>query len=94
MLVRSIVEIFNGILRECVLAEQPRLRWLEFVEELVDPPPKGEYIPPEMLEKVNNLPSILGKGSKLKPQYALDGTHIHPCYIPLLQSAIDASFDV
>jgi hypothetical protein len=27
-------------------------------------------------------------GSKFKPEYELDGTHVHPCYLSLIEDAL------
>ena len=34
---------------------------------------------------------LLGSDGRLRPQFSLDGTHLHPAYIPLLQDSLNAA---
>lgn len=43
------------------------------------------------LEFADELLDTIGDSSHLKPKYEFDGTHVHPCYISLLEKAMNDS---
>ena len=43
------------------------------------------------IEWLDFWPQLLteeGESAKMKPEYVLDGIHLHPCYLPLVESAL------
>ena len=72
---RPIVRAYNAALRAKVTANSV-LTWLDVSDELCLPAAED---------------SDGGSGGGLRPEYKLDGTHLAPSYLPLLQAAIDAA---
>ena len=75
---RALVLQYNQLYQEAVLRlGNSRVRWLDFHMQLLDPVPDG-----------TQKNALNTSGYELKPQYKLDGTHIHPCYIPLVSASL------
>jgi len=72
------VRTFNSILKKRVL-ESPPLKWLDFFDDLIT-----------QLETPMPYPgsSFLTIDSILKKEFELDGTHMNPAYLPLLEKAL------
>lgn len=54
------------------------LVWLDFFDKLLEPTDGKVSLHPGEKSSL-----------KLKKEYELDGTHLHPNYIPLLQTSLD-----
>jgi hypothetical protein len=85
---RGIVRIFNSALKSQVLLKSPPLKWLDFFEDLIVFDEKQEG---KEEEKAREFFSINDNGSngRLKSEFELDGTHMNPSYISLLERALN-----
>jgi hypothetical protein len=62
----------------------PHIQWLEFYEELLE---TGPSFVSALAASQSQIAHLIGK--KLQPHYHLDGTHLHPRYLKLLESAMN-----
>mmetsp|Transcript_9579 Transcript_9579/g.15917 ORF Transcript_9579/g.15917 Transcript_9579/m.15917 type:complete len:549 (+) Transcript_9579:1371-3017(+) len=73
---RQIVQMFNGLYRDAMRGIQG-CTWLDMENEFLEAsPPSRERVP--------------GDGAcSLRPELQLDGTHVSPRYVPLLQASLE-----
>jgi hypothetical protein len=72
-----------------------RVHWLEFAEDLLAAPGPGCPNSTPACHAKAEHPAGGGAGGDggagLRPEFGLDGTHLSPTYLPLLQRALDAA---
>jgi len=59
-----------------------KCRWLDFFDDLIEPLSKAAM-------QTSSSSDKLSSHMQLRPQYALDGTHLNPSYLLLLENALN-----
>jgi hypothetical protein len=81
---RSLVIQYNRIFKDRVDASK-RCKWLDFFDDLIEgSPPKVRYSSSRRRRK-GSLTILFVSCHQLQSQYELDGTHLHPNYLALLE---------
>lgn len=59
-----------------------KCRWLDFFDDLIEPRSRAAM-------QTSSSSDKLSSHMQLRPQYALDGTHLNPSYLLLLENALN-----
>jgi len=62
-----------------------KCRWLDFFDDLIEPLSRAAMQTSSSSSSSDKLSSHM----QLRPQYALDGTHLNPSYLLLLENALN-----
>lgn len=62
-----------------------KCRWLDFFDDLIEPRSRAMQTSSSSSSSSDKLSSHM----QLRPQYALDGTHLNPSYLLLLENALN-----
>lgn len=84
---RHIVKLFNQVYKKQV-EDAPGLSWLDFYDELLTPDGTGTF-PNASLRSIRIDSTRLRSG--FNKAYELDGTHMSPDYLPLLERAFNTA---